>query len=184
MQSEMTVDSAPRESYSELRKRFEVDNDLGDGIGGSGNLLAELQLARAPEPISDMRSKGESKRFTDEISYLLGGITDASSAQLKRNSSIDVLRNMQDDGWVAKLELHGETERIFGALCHASGDDEVMQCVVLLFLAILASRQGLTTLLQADASTVTTVVASNLNVKNGPLDVEYKGKVTNAVSDA
>jgi len=176
----MSVDTAVRESYAELRKRYEVDDDIGD-MERSGNLLAELHLARAPEPISDMRSKGESKRFADEISYLLGGITDASSAALKRNSSMDVLRNMQEDAWVAKLDVHGETERIFEALCAAKGTDDVMDAVVLLFLAVLASRNRLTSLLQGDLDGVTAIVASSLGKRNGPLDLAYKGKVTNSV---
>jgi hypothetical protein len=175
--ADISVDAAPRQSYAELRKRYEVDND--DDEGGR-NLLAELQLARAPEPISDMRSKGESKRFTDEIAYLLGGIKDPGLA-LRRNSSVELLRNMQDGGWVTKLDVHGETEHIFEALVAARGDDEVMDVVVLLFIAIL-SATSLNTILHADLQTIISVVISNLGKKAGPLDVAYKGKVTRAVS--
>lgn len=77
----------PRESYAELRKRYEVDNGehpVLDGLtgertrgaesGGQGNLIDELMMAKAPESVSDMRSKGENRQFMDEVAYYLEGL--------------------------------------------------------------------------------------------------------------
>ena len=92
-----------KESYAELRKRYEVHNGDTEGEGhGSRDLMAarrttwkdlstllillqDLLLARAPQPVSDMRSKGENRRFMDEVGYLAEGIADpATSLSLKR----------------------------------------------------------------------------------------------------
>lgn len=82
-----------QESYAELRRRYEVDNDTASG---SGSLMTvstfldsaygkEFLLARAPQAVSDMRSKGENRRFMDEIAYLTDGISGTSqSFNLKR----------------------------------------------------------------------------------------------------
>jgi hypothetical protein len=35
-----------------------------------------MLLARAPQSVTDMRSKGENRRFMDETGYLLDGIED------------------------------------------------------------------------------------------------------------
>lgn len=79
----------PRESYEDLRKRYEVDNETG----GSGNLLDAL-LARAPVPISDMRSKGENRRFMDEVTFLLEGISNAPSKGIRRTRWVNSSRSL------------------------------------------------------------------------------------------
>ena len=92
-----------KESYAELRKRYEVNNEeIEDEGHGSRDLMAvrgvtrkylsivliplqDLLLARAPQPVSDMRSRGENRRFMDEVGYLAEGIADpAASLSLKR----------------------------------------------------------------------------------------------------
>ena len=89
-----------KESYAELRKKFEVDNS--SFTGGAGNLMQvsnsqpehhllvqDLLQAPAPIPVSDMRSKGETRRFMDELAYLAEGIADrATSTSLKCNRSV------------------------------------------------------------------------------------------------
>ena len=86
---------APKESYAELKKRFEIDNTgFGEHSPSAGNLMAvkysateslvclqdqDFLLARAPQPVSDMRSRGENRRFMDEVGYLTEGIADKGS---------------------------------------------------------------------------------------------------------
>lgn len=59
----MAEEEGLRESYEEQRKRYEVDTGEADPF-----------LAKAPEPIADMRSKGENRRFMGEIGFLIEGI--------------------------------------------------------------------------------------------------------------
>jgi hypothetical protein len=77
----LSEDAQP--SYSELRKAYEVDNGDEDAIR---NLTEEFNLARAPEPINDMRSKGENRLFMDDISVLLGDINNPVQSLALRRS--------------------------------------------------------------------------------------------------
>ncbi|KAL7421895.1 hypothetical protein Q5752_003667 [Cryptotrichosporon argae] len=172
-----------RESYAELRKKYEVDAGL-DGEG-SGNLVDQLMLARAPEPISDMRSKGENRRFMDEVAYLVDGIESSTSHALKLTSAIDVLRNMEDETWVEKLRVCGQTERVFEVLLAARADekDEIGNAIVLVFLATLLRAEGgsIYTVLRGHGKDVIELCLDALDVRNGPLDKAFKGKVTAAI---
>lgn len=40
-----------------------------------------LIIARAPQSVNDMKSKGENRRFMDETGYLLDGIEDESATK-------------------------------------------------------------------------------------------------------
>lgn len=77
----LSEDAQP--SYSELRKAYEVDTGDDDAIR---NLAEEFNLARAPEPINDMRSKGENRLFMDDISVLLGDINNPVQSLALRRS--------------------------------------------------------------------------------------------------
>lgn len=77
----LSEDAQP--SYSELRKAYEVDTGDDDSIR---NLTEEFNLARAPEPINDMRSKGENRLFMDDIGVLLGDINNSGQSLALRRS--------------------------------------------------------------------------------------------------
>ncbi|WVR06938.1 hypothetical protein IAU60_003974 [Kwoniella sp. DSM 27419] len=166
---------APQESYAQLREKFEVDNTSIERTGsGSGNLMAELLLARAPQTVSDMRSKGENRRFMDELNYLIDGLADPSSGvAYKRTSCMEVLRNMMDDSWLAKMKVCGQVERVWEAVNGCKGDpvDEVITAICLVYLSILLqSGFGLEQLVQGDPAIVKNPLLSCLRTRDGPLD--------------
>lgn len=86
-QREADLDAALAEdaqpSYSELRKEYEVDTGDDSTIR---NLAEEFNLARAPESINDMRSKGENRLFQDDIGVLLGDINNPNQSIALRRS--------------------------------------------------------------------------------------------------
>lgn len=184
----LSEDAQP--SYSELRKAYEVDNGDDDTIR---NLAEEFNLARAPESINDMRSKGENRLFMDDIGVLLGDINNpGQSLALRRSrwvivwrssadgSALDVLQKMQEGEWMARLR--GHTESVFADLCSAKGDDAILGAACLLFLALLAKGEGLRKLLEGEVPNVTAVLRSHIDLTSGPLDQAYKGKVSLSVS--
>lgn len=85
-----------KESYAELRKMYEVDNTAEGETSGSlftvgpHNLRfaydQDLLAARAPQPVSDMRSKGENRRFMDEVAYLVDPVADDHTRMSLRRS--------------------------------------------------------------------------------------------------
>ncbi|KAK6909956.1 hypothetical protein I203_103982 [Kwoniella mangroviensis CBS 8507] len=175
-------ETAPEASYAELRKKYETDND--ETQNGSGNLMAELLLARAPQAVSDMRSKGENRRFMDELSCLIEGITDPSMGMsFKRTSAIDILDNMQDESWLAKMHICGQVEKVWESFMEARGvePDLAMETICMLFLETLQqSNSGIEHIVSNDAEKVLDLVLRNLRVRNGPLDGNVKGKLSNA----
>ena len=103
------VDEQMKESYAELRKKYEVDNTGFEGEG-AGNLISvsgpsqacvaviliseELLMAKAPQPVADMRSKGENRRYMDELAYHLDGLADPlNSIALKRSRRVIILHH-------------------------------------------------------------------------------------------
>jgi hypothetical protein len=67
-----------RESYADLRKRFRVDVSSDDEI--EEGLMGPLDL----KSISELRDKGENRRFLDEIGYLLEGLDSNMTIAVKR----------------------------------------------------------------------------------------------------
>ncbi|KAK8864521.1 hypothetical protein IAR55_001771 [Kwoniella newhampshirensis] len=116
--------SPPQASYAELREKFEVDNTIEPSGSGSGNLMSEFLLAKAPQTVSDMRSRGEHRRFTDELGYLVDGIADPTTGvSFKRSSILDILNNMQDGSWLIKMKICGQVERVWDRLHAARGEE-------------------------------------------------------------
>lgn len=185
--AEVDMDEAPRESYAERRKQFETDND--DEDGATRNLYAELQLASAPERISDMRSKGENRRFMDEITSILDGLDGGNRQAIRRGAALDILDNMRKDGWIAKMEVVGRTDEVLSALTGTSDEgtpssrDEVLDAAALLFLGQLAVNGALNSVLHNEPGNVIELLCQHLSVQAGPLDrAAYRGKATPAVS--
>lgn len=76
-----------RETYAELRQKYEIVNeDSWPTVSLVYLTLAQYhqEAARAPLPITDMRSKGENRRFLDEVGYLVEGLRDAGSSLSSR----------------------------------------------------------------------------------------------------
>lgn len=93
---------------------------------------------------------------------------------------------MQDSAWVHKMDICGQTDRVWDVLRsarNADDTDEVMEAVCLLFLDILVgSGEGVSSVLQADAGSVVELLARNIGMRTGPLDAGYASKVTPVVS--
>ncbi|BEI85488.1 hypothetical protein CcaverHIS002_0508890 [Cutaneotrichosporon cavernicola] len=168
----LSEDAQP--SYSELRKAYEVDPVDDDAIR---DLTEDFNFARAPEPINDMRSKGENRLFMDDIGVLLSDINNpAQSLALRRSSALDVLQKMQEGEWITRLR--GHTETVFVALCSGRGEDPILNAACLVFLALLAKSDGLRQLLEGEEENVVAVLRNHIDLTSGPLDQGYRGKAS------
>ncbi|ODN81979.1 hypothetical protein L202_02310 [Cryptococcus amylolentus CBS 6039] len=172
-----------QESYTELRHKYEVDNTVLPN-SRSASLLQEMMQARAPETVSDMRSRGENRRFIDELGYLLEGISDpTASSAFRRSSAVDILQNMQDVSWLTKMKICGQVDKAWDCFYGASFEDEIMRAACLLFLVVLMlSGSGLEQVLSGNSEQCVALVAQNLNLRDGPLDITYKTKVAGSVT--
>ena len=84
-QSEANV----RESYSDLRTRWGVDVSEEDsselpGQGISKGATSPSGTLNDLQSVSELRSKGENRRFLDEVGYLCEGLEHAGNIELRR----------------------------------------------------------------------------------------------------
>lgn len=79
-----------RESYSDLRQRWDVDNSEDDpypplGSPEKGNTPAlPPNMMNDLKSISELRSKGETRRFLDEMGYLFEGLNPSAALGVRR----------------------------------------------------------------------------------------------------
>lgn len=82
-----------RESYTDLRLRWGVDNSEDDPYAGLGSPERNAKRVDGELPagimndlksISELRSKGESRRFLDEVGYLFEGLDLSGAISVRR----------------------------------------------------------------------------------------------------
>lgn len=111
-----------RDSYSELTKRWGVDNsevylilhnveyisllsqndpqDDCDADGSKSNLYNQLYS------ITDLRSKGETRRFLDEAGYLIEGLA-SDSLSVRRSTAAEIITKLCDQDFRRKAKAAG-----------------------------------------------------------------------------
>jgi hypothetical protein len=116
-------ESTHRESYVELRSRWGLDDSEQDPTLNVP--INEIKSA------GEMRSRGETRRFLDEIGYLFDGL-DATSggttSSAKRASAIEIVSRMKDPEFCRRAAAANFVTTAWTALRHAgagSGNDKV-----------------------------------------------------------
>ncbi|KAI7949524.1 hypothetical protein MJO28_008345 [Puccinia striiformis f. sp. tritici] len=128
-----------RETYTELRKKWGVDEDDDDR---SIEDQSELQT------INHQRASGTSQKFTDELSYLIQGLISSSSVDtnipdllsLQRSSAIEVIKKLKQDKFIEELRTNGSIEDVYNSFRLAragQGDDLILDHSLLIFISIL-----------------------------------------------
>lgn len=112
-----------RESYVELRSRWGLDNSEEDPTLNVP--INEIKSA------GEMRSRGETRRFLDEIGYLFDGLDSTgggTNSSAKRASAIEIVSRMKDPEFCRRAAAANFVTTAWTALRHAgagSGDDKV-----------------------------------------------------------
>ncbi|KAG9311646.1 hypothetical protein JVU11DRAFT_7881 [Chiua virens] len=106
-------DTEPHESYSDLRARWGIDMPEDEPqLYQDEQPAVPTPLRRNPsehcqlslpagmmndlKSITELRSKGESRRFLDEVGYLFEGLNDSSAISLRRASAFEVVSKLCD----------------------------------------------------------------------------------------
>jgi hypothetical protein len=124
------------ESYTDLRTRWGVDNSEDPTLNVPVNDLNSL---------SEMRSRGETRRFLDEVGYLVEGLEPAAGKAVHRATAIEIVTKMCDETFVRKSADADFAVRAWTALtaCGAgTGEDKVEDCYSVAFVCILTSKSG------------------------------------------
>lgn len=151
-----------RDSYAELRKRFGVDNsedinaDSGEvDSGGEG-----LSLYNPLSSITDLRSKGESRRFRDEVGYLFEGLEPNGALSVRRSSAFDIVSKLSDQDFWRRAKAAGLILDIWERLrdAGAGSGDKVLDPILCCFVSLASEDPRDMTLLASKEDFVETIV--------------------------
>lgn len=137
-----------RESYTTLRLRYGVDNSEDDPIpplapadpasttnspSGEGKRKGKGRHS-APEPpaerlpegmmndlksISELRSKGEARRFLDEVGYLFEGLDPEGAIGVRRGSAMEIVQKLCEGEFAKRAQAADFLGRAWEMLCAA-----------------------------------------------------------------
>ncbi|KAI8453299.1 hypothetical protein BY996DRAFT_4583350 [Phakopsora pachyrhizi] len=123
-----------RETYSDLRKKWGVDEDDEDDLDSPRQDL---------QTISFQRAMGSSKKMMDELIYLLGGLTDGqaqSDLNLQRSSSVELVKKLKGQTFLYLLQSTGMFEKVYETLRSVGsgeGQDLVLDMSLLVFISLI-----------------------------------------------
>ena len=149
-----------QESYTDLRTRWGVDNSEDPTLNVPINDLNSL---------SEMRSRGEARRFLDEVGYLVEGLEPAAGKAVHRSTAIEIVTKMCDESFVRKSADADFSSRAWTALtaCGAgTGEDKVeshwvvLVCMLTLKQVLDAALAIFVALATRDPSRSSTIVTS------------------------
>ncbi|KAG8805813.1 hypothetical protein FRC17_005319 [Serendipita sp. 399] len=110
-----------RESYTELRSRWGIEHSEQDSAP-----INDLNS------VGEMRSRGETRRFLDEVGYLFDGLdATTSNSSAKRASAIEIVSKMGDPDFQRRATAADFTGRAWKVLRTAgagSGNDKARLC--------------------------------------------------------
>lgn len=87
--------------------------DEGEGLALYNNLSS----------ITDLRSKGESRRFLDEIGYLFEGLETSGTLSVRRSSAFDIISKLCDEDYWRRARAAGFLMEIWDQLRAAGAGD-------------------------------------------------------------
>ncbi|KAG8889481.1 hypothetical protein FRB98_004166 [Tulasnella sp. 332] len=126
-------DSGVKESYNDLRTRWGVDmsEELAEGSG-----LAPSDL----RTMTEMRNKGETRKFLDELGYLFEGLDPSMSLSVRRLSAIDIVSKMTDPEFVRKARITDILSKVWDVLrdAGAGSGDPILDIALISFVAFVA----------------------------------------------
>ncbi|EKM56922.1 uncharacterized protein PHACADRAFT_172620 [Phanerochaete carnosa HHB-10118-sp] len=143
----------PRESYTDLRLRWGVDNSEDDpyvGLRSSEQNMNRIDGELPPgimndlKSISELRSKGESRRFLDEMGYLFEGLDLSNATAVRRGSALEIVTKLCDNDFARRAKAADFLGKAWDILRSAgAGDGDKARMVLdstLAFFAALAAR--------------------------------------------
>ncbi|KAG2140575.1 hypothetical protein DEU56DRAFT_900794 [Suillus clintonianus] len=142
-----------RESYADLRSRWGVDNSEDDPrpfdddnrtlkrTSSVGSRVLANGMMNDLKSITELRSKGESRRFLDEVGYLFEGIESGCAIALRRASVLEIVTKLCDPEFNRRAKTSDFYARTWDVFVKAreEGPDKILD-VTLSFFAFLSTR--------------------------------------------
>ncbi|KAF5386338.1 hypothetical protein D9757_006705 [Collybiopsis confluens] len=162
---ELQDDLNSRESYAVLRSRWGVDNSEDDPYPevhspvksdvstpngtpskrkAKGRLKEEASAADLIHPlksITEIRNKGQNRRFLDEVGYLLEGMNKNETPALKKASGLEIVTRLCESDFARQAKAADFLQSTWDAFIAAGagkGDDKVLDTLLVAFIALVS----------------------------------------------
>ncbi|KAE9392892.1 hypothetical protein BT96DRAFT_979176 [Gymnopus androsaceus JB14] len=166
-----------RESYAALRSRWGVDNSEDDPYPqilsptkssattpngsprkGKGRLkqetFAPADIIQPLKSITEIRNKGENRRFLDEVGYLLEGMGKDETPALRKASALEIVSRLCESDFARQAKAADFLQSTWDAFIDAGagrGEDKVLDTLLASFTALVSRDvSSLTDLAQRD----------------------------------
>ncbi|KAF8166636.1 hypothetical protein K438DRAFT_2025100 [Mycena galopus ATCC 62051] len=202
LQEELDDEFASRESYTSLRTRWGVDESEDDPYAygsptrstsnistpngsplkkgkGKGKALPEtVPLANGMmnplKSITELRNRGESRRFLDEVGYLWEGLDSSVGLGLRRASALEITTKLCDSEFARKAKAADFIAPSWDLLRTAGGgqgEDAIMDILLAFFIALVSrDSAALSDLAQKPSSSLTSTLFSLLETSSPSTD--------------
>ncbi|KAJ3217299.1 hypothetical protein HK099_005529 [Clydaea vesicula] len=117
-----------QETYAAFAKR-----NKKEGLESSDEEKVEIKT------IHEIREGGELKIFSDEVDYIFDGLDAQQAINIRRTSSLDLLKKMLKPAFLIKLRAHNFLVRIFLLLSHTNENEEPDSILVVIILLMMIS---------------------------------------------
>ncbi|KAK0489342.1 hypothetical protein IW261DRAFT_1444455 [Armillaria novae-zelandiae] len=113
--------------------------------GGTANALVPEPLPNGMmnplKSITELRSKGENRRFLDEVGYLIEGMDKDGRVGLRRSSALEIATKLCDSDFTRKAkaaDFIGQTWDTFVENGAGDGKDKILDLILVVFSALVA----------------------------------------------
>ncbi|KAG6379771.1 hypothetical protein JVT61DRAFT_10308 [Boletus reticuloceps] len=143
-------DQEPHDSYADLRTRWRIDMSEDDPQPYQDEqavVPTELSQSSLPtgmmndlKSITELRSKGESRRFLDEVGYLFEGLDGSSAIGLRRASAFEIASKLCDLDFNRRAQTSDFYIRTWEKLwiARAGTSDKIFDATITFFAALAA----------------------------------------------
>ncbi|KIY63336.1 hypothetical protein CYLTODRAFT_493988 [Cylindrobasidium torrendii FP15055 ss-10] len=153
----LSADGEQPESYTSLRQRWGIDMSEDDpyqvssptrsegsndesSTGSPPRRAAKVKPTRPPmnplKSMAELRHKGETRRFMDEVGYLLEGINADAGVGLRRTSALEISKQLCDAEFFRRAkaaDFISQTYDAFVECCIGNGKDILLEVVFAFF---------------------------------------------------
>ncbi|KIM44446.1 hypothetical protein M413DRAFT_24942 [Hebeloma cylindrosporum] len=143
-------DPYPRLSHSPTKSNSATP-DVSPSRAGKGKSRTNVPAVRPPpipagmmnsrKSISELRNKGESRRFLDEVGYLFEGMDQKGGIGLRRASALEVTTKLCDPDFTRKAkaaDFFSRTWNVFLDSGAGKGEDKILDVLLTFFVSLVA----------------------------------------------
>ncbi|CUA68552.1 Wings apart-like protein homolog [Rhizoctonia solani] len=127
---------ATTQSYNDLLQSESQEELQQDTSSKNITFNGETDL----RSITEMRVKGESRRFGDDIEYVLEGLEDEGGVKVRRASAVEFVTRMHEKGFVLRARASDVLGRAWRAIHRSVLDagDRVFDAIAAIFICLVA----------------------------------------------